>query len=220
MWYDLEKEEISKVVNIKKYKKEGDLFYSAIIVNDTLYLPSMMSDTIISYNIISEKLSSFGTGLANDGYTYIVENLGKLYLLVKSKPSLVEYDLFSKKISENISFPNGLKSYGKTYFDPKCTFLIDSYLYCIPGTANKAVRINIKTGNIEEISCFEEFLQNDSLDNGRFIFDGGVRDENTFYLQYQNNVFVEYDTENQNIVKHIMNLNTRNAGLEYFLNNI
>lgn len=220
VWFDLEKEEIAKVVNIKELIKEGDLFYSAVIVNDTLYMPSMMSDTIICYNIQSEKLFSFGTGVVDDGYTYIFEQSDKLYLLAKSKPSLIEYNLLSKNVSENLGFPDGLKSYGKTYFDPKCTFLVDQYLYCIPGTANMAVRINIETGNIEEISCLEEFSKNNSLDKGRFVFDGGVRDENILYLQYQNNVFVEFDTREQSMVKYEMMLNTKNAGLEYFLNNI
>ena len=220
VWYDLEKEEMAKTVNIKDLKKEGDLFYSAVITNNTLYLPSMMSDTIIGYNITSDNLFSFSTGLVNDGFTYIAEESDKLYLLAKSKPSLIEYNLLSKNVSEKLEFPDGLKSYGKTYFDPKCTFLVDQYLYCIPGTANMAVRINIETGKIEEISCLEEFLKNNSLDKGRFVFDGGVRDENKLYLQYQNNVFVEFDTREQSVVKHEMMLNTKNAGLEYFLNNI
>lgn len=222
VWVDLGKDCVNKLVDISDVRMEDDLFYSSALLDNIIYLPSMTSNRVIRYNLVTEEVSFFKVGKNSDSFSFAVAYESSVCFLLKNRQGLIFFNPNTYEDQECTNFPSNFNYYGESCFDAKSIYRVGRFLYCFPGTANMAVKIDLKLRSIEQMFEFDRYCQNEDIDKNRFIFDGSLFHDNKIILYCQNNIFLVYDLNTLKIEEHKMKLypEPSSVGINYFINRI
>ncbi|MGN0401760.1 MAG: hypothetical protein ACI4HQ_05810 [Acetatifactor sp.] len=216
--FDLNIEQIVKVCDIRNKISCDDLFCSFVVKEDgTLILPSMSSNKLLFVNPHKDVINVKELSSKNDCYAGIVMYEDVIWLALKNRFGFLKYDMKIEQCEIIDMPPDEFVFEGGSCFDAKNIFQTDDKMICMPGNANCAIEVNLKSHKAVEIKKLRALCNAVEIDKNRYIFDGNCTDGDIKYLCYQNLGLLEYNLKTEESNMHLFRVDATSDCLKFLI---
>lgn len=166
-----------------------------------LILPTFNTNRIMIFSMFDASFSVIELGDKDYKYCGIKKYNDDFFIVLKNKLMILKCNSKFGIIDKLNNFPLNCKESTAQCFEYKAMCRYQNYLFCFPMMCNMAIKVNLDTGNIEQIEAFNKYCNAKEINTNLCIFDGAFVEGENIYLQYQNNLILHYNIKTDKVIE-------------------